>query len=511
MNPESIIKKKIQLYVSEDGNKKYAKYYRIPTPSDSMEYSRENNAFKNCVRWYAKITGDKVYFSVIAVKGSDVGLYFEDSNKKEVMRKSLIAATPVLPIELLNDGETLLQLYQYEVDKDSNKLKVTNGAIYNSTDGLLSDSFIKSYTYTKNNIHIDKNLIFTIPSMVISDSLDDLSTVVPSDWVVLNSIDDVVRDITNLMVSDDIVDRGSPVNLNSIFSTKISSEVIPSLNDVYIMVLDIEKDTIIRDMGGYGLYELYNLSNTTGSNTTKTIQISNAGGKLPNDRITFTINESEYISEPQTEPLYIVYETTLGERGYKKYSAQQIVDLNKKITISDFNNYRKILLVSLGEYYISIDDGAVLELDPDKDFRRLSDRLSKYGLEKEVHNFVEKDDRFYTGKIYDDIKLTNGKLIEIPLDEKVLNEISITATGGDSLHGGSIPRELYVDILTKDGNTIEGVVFHDYGETLSIKDPTNVKSLLISAKPKATENIVNSIEYDRYSHSAGLTIRLTKA
>lgn len=510
MNPESIIKKKIQLYVSEDGNKKYAKYYRIPTPSDSMEYSRENNAFKNCIRWYAKITGDKVYFSVIAVKGSDVGLYFEDSNKKEVMRKSLIAATPVLPIELLNDGETLLQLYQYEVDKDSNKLKVTNGTIYNSTDGLLSDNFIKSYTYTKNNIHIDKNLIFTIPSMVISDSLDDLSTVVPSDWVVLNSIDDVVRDITNLMVSDDIVDRGSPVNLNSILSTKISSKVIPSLNDVYIMVLDIEKDTVIRD-SEYGLYELYNISDTTGSNTTKTIQISNAGGKLPNDRITFTINESEYISEPQTEPLYIVYETTLGERGYKKYSAQQILDLNKKITISDFSTYRKILLVSLGEYYISIDDGAVLELAPDKDFRRLSDRLSKYGLEKEVHNFVENTNSYYAGKVYDDITLTNGKLIEIPLDEKVLNEISITSTGGDSLYSGLIPREVYVDIITKDGNTIEGVVFHEYRKTLPIKDPTNVKSLLISAKPKATENVANGIEYHRYSEPNGLKILLTKA
>lgn len=179
------VQRKIQLYVSDaTGTTKSAKYYRIPLPGDSKPANRTDNVFKDLVRYYAKVSGDKFYMGMV-LKPSKDSFAFED-DQKAAMTANL---TPSIPDKLMNDGEGLIKfgsMYEYGLGYD-------NSNFLNSLDDF---SFEESATDDKKPhgyMHKKKNNVFSVA--IESDTENDLSEFIPSNWQEFNSIDQVLADI----------------------------------------------------------------------------------------------------------------------------------------------------------------------------------------------------------------------------------------------------------------------------------------------------------------------------
>jgi hypothetical protein len=175
------IQKKIQLYVSDvTGTTKTAKYYRIPLPGDTKPANRTDNLFKDLVRYYAKVSGDKFYIGMVLKPAVDALTYNEDS------RPALAAnLTPSIPDKLMNDGEGLIKfgtMFEYGgIGYDTSFLT----SMYNLDDGGEKNS----YGY----MHKKKNNVFSV--VIESDTENDLSEFVPSAWQEFDSIEGVLEDI----------------------------------------------------------------------------------------------------------------------------------------------------------------------------------------------------------------------------------------------------------------------------------------------------------------------------
>mgnify|MGYP000027929449 FL=1 len=175
------IQKKIQLYVSDvTGTTKTAKYYRIPLPGDTKPANRTDNLFKDLVRYYAKVSGDKFYIGMVLKPAADALTYNEDS--KPALAANL---TPSIPDKLMNDGEGLIRfgtMFEYGgIGYDTNFLT----SMYNLDDGGEKKSH--GYMYKK------KNNVFSV--VIESDTENDLSEFVPSTWQEFDSIEGVLEDI----------------------------------------------------------------------------------------------------------------------------------------------------------------------------------------------------------------------------------------------------------------------------------------------------------------------------
>lgn len=175
------IQKKIQLYVSDvTGTTKTAKYYRIPLPGDTKPANRTDNLFKDLVRYYAKVSGDKFYIGMVLKPAADALTYNEDS--KPALAANL---TPSIPDKLINDGEGLIRfgtMFEYgSIGYDNSFLTF----MYSLDD----DGERKSHDY----MHKKKNNVFSV--VIESDTENDLSEFVPSTWQEFDSIEGVLEDI----------------------------------------------------------------------------------------------------------------------------------------------------------------------------------------------------------------------------------------------------------------------------------------------------------------------------
>ena len=179
------IQKKIQLYVSDvTGTTKSAKYYRIPLPGDTKPANRTDNVFKDLVRYYAKVSGDKFYMGMV-LKPSKDSVVFDD-NIKPALTANL---TPSIPDKLMNDGEGLIRIgtiYEYGLGYDNgNFLTGLDPSEFDGTSN--SDKTAHGYNYKK------KNNVFSVT--IESDTENDLSEFVPANWQEFDTIDQLLSDI----------------------------------------------------------------------------------------------------------------------------------------------------------------------------------------------------------------------------------------------------------------------------------------------------------------------------
>ena len=179
------IQKKIQLYVSDTtGAAKTAKYYRIPLPGDTKPANRTDNLFKDLVRYYAKVSGDKFYIGMVLKPAADAQTYDEDS--KPTLAANL---TPTIPDKLMNDGEGLIRfgtMFEYGIGYANGNFL---NSMYNSDFGDSGDAEKNLHGY----MHKKKNNVFSV--VIESDTENDLSEFVPTNWQEFDTIDNVLADI----------------------------------------------------------------------------------------------------------------------------------------------------------------------------------------------------------------------------------------------------------------------------------------------------------------------------
>ena len=180
------IQKKIQLYVSDvTSTTKSAKYYRIPLPGDSKPANRTDNVFKDLVRYYAKVSGDKFYMGMVLKPAVDAYVFGDGS----VISALTANLSPSIPDKLMNDGEGLIKfgtMYEYGLGYDtSNFLNSLTNDVFSG--GSTDEKTPKGYMNKK------KNNVFS--AVIESDTENDLSEFVPSTWQEFDSIDQVLADI----------------------------------------------------------------------------------------------------------------------------------------------------------------------------------------------------------------------------------------------------------------------------------------------------------------------------
>jgi len=176
------IQKKIQLYVSDTtGSTKTSKYYRIPLPGETKPANRTDNIYKDLVRFYAKVSGDKFYIGLVIKDAADAIMFGEDY--VDTITANL---TPSIPDKLMNDGEGLVKFdtsYEYGLGYDKSNF-------LGDLEGQYSEGSEKYHYWYKNK---KKNNLFS--ECIESDSENDLSEFVPSNWIEFDTIEAVLSDI----------------------------------------------------------------------------------------------------------------------------------------------------------------------------------------------------------------------------------------------------------------------------------------------------------------------------
>lgn len=202
------IQKKIQLYVSDaTGNQKTAKYYRIPLPADNLPFDKETNIYKNMMHFYCTISGDSATFGAIGFADPIIGLYETaathnghfDSESTLVNFRNI---TPTIPEKLLNDGEL-----SFDVHGSVETIH------YNSVNGYVH----QGYTIFNNPGNeqakylekiVKKSGIFQSSNVIHSNSENDLSSFVPSDWQEFDTMEDLLVDVRKRINDVKTMDRG---------------------------------------------------------------------------------------------------------------------------------------------------------------------------------------------------------------------------------------------------------------------------------------------------------------
>lgn len=164
------------------GSTKTSKYYRIPLPGESKPANRTDNIYKDLVRFYAKVSGDKFYIGLV-VKGAADAIMFGEDHVGTITAN----LTPSIPDKLMNDGEGLVKFdtsYEYGLGYD--KSNFLGGMV----EGDFSEGSEKYRYWYKNK---KKNNLFS--ECIESDSENDLSEFVPSNWIEFDTIDAILHDI----------------------------------------------------------------------------------------------------------------------------------------------------------------------------------------------------------------------------------------------------------------------------------------------------------------------------
>lgn len=203
------IHKKIQLYVSDaTGNQKTAKYYRIPLPADNLPFDKVTNTYKNMMHFYCTISGDSATFGAIGFADSILGLYEDaagfaygfDANSELPDRYKNI--TPTIPEKLLNDGELSFDVIG---SMDTINYNSAEGYVYTGT-SLFSHSKEDQVKYLEKIVK--KSGIFKSTNVIRSNTENELSQFVPSNWQEFDTIDDLLADVRSRINVVKTMDRG---------------------------------------------------------------------------------------------------------------------------------------------------------------------------------------------------------------------------------------------------------------------------------------------------------------
>ena len=243
------IQKKIQLYVSDTtGSTKTSKYYRIPLPGESKPANRTDNIYKDLVRFYAKVSGDKFYIGLV-VKGAADAIMFGEDHVGTITAN----LTPSIPDKLMNDGEGLVKFdtsYEYGLGYD--KINFLGGMI----EGDFSEGSEKYRYWYKNK---KKNNLFS--ECVESDSENDLSEFVPSNWIEFDTIDAVLHDIQTWGEATP-ENRGPLYNLYTIDEANLYGGY--SFEDIYPQI-DMEAGTVTDEY--HRIPDAYHVKRYSGTGT----------------------------------------------------------------------------------------------------------------------------------------------------------------------------------------------------------------------------------------------------
>lgn len=176
------VKKKIELYVSETGGTKVAKYYRIPIESDSLPYHPETNRLKDRVRFYAKLSADKLYYAYF----TNYDEYIDNFATTASIKQSNELASPTIPIELLNDGESKVYIRGFDSDDGIQSFSDTD---------IQAGLYVVPYGSNITKTPVTKSSIFLPGNMIESDRYSDLINFIPSNWVEIETIDEIVSEV----------------------------------------------------------------------------------------------------------------------------------------------------------------------------------------------------------------------------------------------------------------------------------------------------------------------------
>lgn len=202
------IQKKIQLYVSDAiGNQKTAKYYRIPLPADTLPFDKETNIYKNMMHFYCTISGDSATFGAIGFTDPIVGLYetaathngHYDSESTLVNFRNI---TPTIPEKLLNDGELSFDVHG---SVETIRYSSVNGYVHRgysifNNPGNEQDKYLEKI--------VKKSGIFQSSNVIRSNSENELSSFVPSDWQEFDTMEDLLVDVRKRINDVKTMDRG---------------------------------------------------------------------------------------------------------------------------------------------------------------------------------------------------------------------------------------------------------------------------------------------------------------
>jgi hypothetical protein len=202
------IQKKIQLYVSDaTGNQKTAKYYRISLPADNLPFDKETNIYKNMMHFYCTISGDSATFGAIGFADSVISLYETVATHKGLFdsESTLINfrnITPTIPEKLLNDGEL-----SFDVHGSVETIH------YNSVNGYVHPGYsIFNNPGNEQAKYLEKIVkksgIFQSSNVIRSNSENDLSSFIPSDWQEFDTMEDLLVDVRKRINDVKTMDRG---------------------------------------------------------------------------------------------------------------------------------------------------------------------------------------------------------------------------------------------------------------------------------------------------------------
>lgn len=291
------IQKKIQLYVSDvTGTTKSAKYYRIPLPGDSKPANRTDNIYKDLVRFYAKVSADKFYIGMVIKSAIDAVIFNEDHI--DAITANL---TPYIPEKLMNDGEGLIKLstsYEYGLGYDKNNF-------LSNFSGDYSEGTEMYHYWYKNK---KKNNLFS--TCIESDSENDLSEFVPSNWIEFDTIDGVLHDIQTWgeVAAEN---RGPLYNLYTIDEANLYSSL--ALERLYPQI-DIEASTVTDEY--HRIPDAYNVKQYSG---TATITIT-SDTVTPNSKVYVLYyhtsrSGSHYFVNPIEEVTFVGNTATINYNG----------------------------------------------------------------------------------------------------------------------------------------------------------------------------------------------------
>nr|DAR84654.1 MAG TPA: hypothetical protein [Caudoviricetes sp.] len=485
-----LIKKKIQLYVSENGETKVAKYYRIPTPSDSMEYSRENNAYKGCVRWYARVSGDRIsfaYFSRI-YPGVEQRFGVRDVLKRYIKPESIKVLEPIIPDSLLNDRESSFSMSLYDI---SNNRLIASGnpaIIYSSSTGYHDAEYFHFINSSDNhqNITVAKDVIFSPSGVVTSDKYADLSSEVPTNWVEMGTIDSIKREVEAFLNGEDTIDRGPMYDFEKLllennYRRNRRYSIYPS----YIIYSDPHNYTT-------GTPQSFDLS----QNSDNLLFIMNKGGKLVNNTLNININASQL----GNGAVYIVYKL-LNEDAVKSNTyTKEYFSSHSNISISDFDRYDIVAAFVNDTNTTPISFEGELDTSSVLDYRRLNDRLTKFATNRETvtvdNSFVSYGDFFE--KEFLNYKSSENS-IEVVIDNiRGIKDIFIDLDVNN--------RVMYIDAITKDGH-FKSIADSITGP-ITLNELADVHSLVISGfKVGDDDQLLQSVYINKIKVTRTLTAK----
>lgn len=230
------------------GSTKTSKYYRIPLPGETKPANRTDNIYKDLVRFYAKVSGNKFYIGLVIKGAADAIMFGEDH--VDTITDNL---TPSIPDKLMNDGEGLVKFdtsYEYGLGYD--KSNFLGGML----DGYFSEVSEKYRYWYKNK---KKNNLFS--ECIESDSENDLSEFVPSNWIEFDTIDEVLHDIQTWGETA-VENRGPLYNLYTIDEANVYSSA--ALERLYPQI-DFEAGTVTDEY--HRIPDAYNVKQYSGTGT----------------------------------------------------------------------------------------------------------------------------------------------------------------------------------------------------------------------------------------------------